>query len=188
MGTSRNDRSPDIPPWKPALAVVGRTDVPTDRQLAEIWRAAFGERGDRLRDDFSQSSLVEACRLANQRIPVQEALRQFDAINQRDNQAGLATEFARRALARCSAADSGSRGFIQELFGEATVYYVSRDLPSFVAAENRVATNTAAIKLKQDLQTTTKQVVDSLGEPPMDRFDWSEHVGHVLSALTAVRR
>ena len=188
MGTSRNDRSPDIPPWKPALAVIGRTDVPVNRQLTEIWRAAYGERGERLLDDYSQPSLAEACRLVAEKIPVHVALQRFDEINQRENRAGLAIELGRRALARCTAAGANSVDFVRELFGEATAYYACRDLPSFVAAEKRVATNSAGIALKQALQSMAKEVVVKLGDPPLDRVAWGDYVAHILATLKGGQR
>ncbi len=188
MGTSRNDRSPEIPTWKPALAVIGRTDVPADRQLTEIWRAAYGERGERLLYDLSQPSLAVACQLVDEKVPVYRALNQFDEINQRENRAGLAIEIGRRALARCAASGASSLDFVRELFGEATAYYASRDLPSFVAAENRVASNSEGIALKQALQNEAKQAVKELGNPPLDPASWSDHVSRVLSSLRGEKR
>ena len=36
MGTSKNVASPDTTPWKPALAVLGRKNVPPARQLQGV--------------------------------------------------------------------------------------------------------------------------------------------------------
>lgn len=183
MGTSKNERSPNTPPWKPALAVIGRSDVSAERQLAEIWRSAYSERGERLLDDLSDPALVEACRLVTERVPVHEALNRFDENNERENRAGLAIELGRRALARCAVTGAGPTEFVQELFGEATSYYASRDLPSFVAAKDRINTNSEAIALKQALRTAAKQTVEMFGEPPLDRADWSVHIARLLKAL-----
>ncbi len=188
MGTSRNDRSPDIPTWKPALAVIGRTDIPATRQLIELWRAAYGERGERLLYDFSQPSLAAACQLVAEKVPVHRALIHFDEINQQENRAGLAIELGRRALARCAASGASSLDFVGELFGEATAYYASRDLPSFVAAEKRVASNSEGIALKQTLQDTAKETVEQLGDPPLEPVAWGDHVARVLSALRGGQR
>jgi len=58
MGTSRNDRSPGTPSWKPVLASVGNPLVSVERQNLEIWRAAFAERGETLERELGSSVLV----------------------------------------------------------------------------------------------------------------------------------
>ena len=187
MGTSRNDRSPDIPPWKPALAILGRRDIPQERQLSEVWRAAQADRGARLLDAFSHPLLLEACRLVAERAPLRQTLDRFDEARQRGNYAGLAVELCSRALARSAARAEGAIGFVGELFGEATAYYLSRDLPSFVASENRVATNSEAIQLKRSLTKAASLIAQGQGEPPLDREAWAQHVQRVLHGLTVAK-
>src|SRR5690348_6514649 len=110
MGTSKNVRSPDSPPWRPFLAVVGRPDISVERQARELWRAAYADRGPRLEDDFSQSTLAVACRIASTGRNVQAALREYDAANQRERRVGLGIEIGRRALARSVARGTGAAG------------------------------------------------------------------------------
>ena len=134
MGTSKNVRSPDIPPWKPFLAVVGRPDIPVERQARELWRAAYADRGSRLEDDFSQNTLAVACELAATSRSVQVALREYDSANQREHRAGLGVEIGRRVLARAIARGTGAAGFAADFFADASSYYASRDLPSFIGS------------------------------------------------------
>jgi hypothetical protein len=183
VGTSRNVGSPSIPPWKPALAVIGRTDVSAGRQLREVWLAAYGERGTRLVDDFAQSALATACELAVRATDVPTALRVYDATNQDEGRAGLAVELGKRALAKAVSRQSGTSGFAAELFAEATGYYVSRDLASFVASQGRVRTTSEAIRLKDDLRELTRKVVSSAGRPPVDPEGWGRYVQSVIRAL-----
>src|SRR5271154_2866961 len=103
MGTSKNVASPNSPPWKPALAVLGRKDISIERQIREIWRSASAERGLRLIDDFSSPALATACFLAAQSAHVGDAIGAYDSYLSRDHKAGFATEIARRALARAVA-------------------------------------------------------------------------------------
>lgn len=183
MGTSKNVGSPSIPPWKPALAVLGRTDVSPDRQLREIWLGAYGDRGSRLVDDFAQASLAVACDLATRAGDVASALGQYDATNQRAGQSGLAVELGRRALAKSVNQHSGASGFAAELFADATGYYASRDLASFVSAPGRVKTTSDAIRLKEDLRRLTRNVVSSSGSPPSDVEGWGNFVDSILRSL-----
>jgi len=185
MGTSKNVRSPDIPPWKPFLAVVGRPDVPIERQAKELWRAAYADRGHRLEDDFSQRTLAFACELAATTRNVQTALHEYDAANQREQRAGLGVEVGRRALARAVARGTGAAGFAADFFADASSYYASRDLPSFVGAAGRVQNTSSAIELKNAITRVTREQVSRIGVPRTDADGWASFV---KSALMALRR
>lgn len=183
MGTSRNDRSPGTPPWTMAWAVLGAIDVPVERQCIEIWRAASADRGDKMLRDFANRSLAEACRVAAAGLSPQEAVARFNEISRYESDAGLVIDMGRRAIARCAAERGTAVKFVAELFSEAVSYYVSRDLPSYVAAAGRVANTTEAIKLKESLRRVTKQQVEGVGEPKLGPKQWQEYVAHVLRVL-----
>jgi hypothetical protein len=187
MGTSKNVRSPDIPPWKPFLAVVGRPDIPAQRQVMELWRAAYADRGPRLEDDFSQKSLALACELAATRRNVQTALREYDAANQRERRAGLGIELGRRALARAVAGGTGAAGFAADFFGDASSYYASRDLPSFIGAAGRVQDTSSAIELKNSISRVTREQVSTIGTPRTDADGWAAFVKAALTILRGAR-
>ncbi len=187
MGTSKNVRSPDIPPWKPFLAVVGRPDVPVERQAKELWRAAYADRGPRLEDDFSQRTLAAACELAGSSGSVQAALREYDAANQREHRAGLGIELGRRALVRAIANGTGAAGFAANLFADASSYYSSRDLPSFIGAAGRVPNMSSAIELKDAISRVTREQVRQIGTPRTDVEGWASFVRSVLMSLRGGR-
>lgn len=183
MGTSRNDASPKTPPWRMALAVVGTSDISPSRQSVEIWKAVAADRGEKLFRDFANPALAAACRYVVEGLPVHDALARFDQSTMHESSAGLALEMGRRALARCSAQRTDAASFVGELFGEAVAYYASRDLPSFVAAEGRVANTSASINLKDSLRQTTKDQVKALGTPRLTSREWKSHITRVLKAL-----
>ena len=162
-------------------------DVPDDRQNREIWRSAEAERGTRLVDDFSHPTLAAACRLAANTNDVRSALRAYDDHLSGENKSGFAVEIARRALARAVSSQQGGAGFARELFAEATSYYVSRDLPSFVGARGRVETPSAAFALKTNLKEITRTVVQSAGQPSFDPEGWSTYVQKVVQGLRGPR-
>jgi len=187
MGTSKNVRSPDIPPWKPFLAVLGRPDIPIDRQTRELWRAAYADRGPRLEDDFSQSTLAVACELAATRRNLQAALREYDAANQREHRAGLGIEIGRRALARAIARGTGAAGFAADFFADASSYYASRDLPSFIGAAGRVQNTSSAIELKSAINRVTREQVSKIGMPRTGAEGWASFVKSALTVLRGAR-
>lgn len=187
MGTSKNVRSPDIPPWKPFLAVVGRPDVPVERQARELWRAAYADRGPRLEDDFSQRTLAIACALAATSRDVQAALREYDAANQQEHRAGLGIEIGRRALARAIARGTGATGFAAGFFGDASSYYASRDLPSFVGAVGRVQNTSSAIELKDAITQITRDLISNIEPPRPGSEGWASFVKSALMVLRGTR-
>jgi hypothetical protein len=187
MGTSKNVRSPDIPPWKPFLAVVGRPDISVERQARELWRAAYAERGPRLEEDFAQRLLGAACELAGSGRNVQGALRDYDVVSQRERGGGLAVELGRRALARALARGTGAAGFARDLFADASSYYASRDLPSYIGAAGRVQDTSSAIELKAAIKRLTSEQVAKIGPPGTDAEGWASFVKSALAALRGVR-
>jgi len=183
VGTSRNDPSPKTPPWRMALAVVGTPDVGPSRQSIEIWKAVAADRGEKLLADFANPALATACRYVAEGLPVHDALERFDRSTLHESSAGLAIEIGRRALARCTAQRTDAATFVGELFAEAVSYYASRDMPSFVAAEGRVANTSSAIQLKDSLRQTTKDQVRALGSPRLTPREWKSYITRVLKAL-----
>lgn len=163
--------------------MLGRPDVPVDRQAQEIWLGALGDRGSGLAEDFGQPALAAACRILTRGINATDALRAYDEITRREASVGLAIELGRRALARCAAHQGNAGEFSAELFAGATAYYASRDLSSFVAAPGRIETTSNLIRLKQDLQETTRERVRAIGAPPTDSRGWARYVKAVLTRL-----
>ena len=157
MGTSRNDSSPDSPPWKPALAVLGTPRIPVERQCVEIWRAAVGDRGDSLFEDLSNPAIASGYTYVAEGMTVAEAIRNFDSDCMKQKKASFAMEMARRALARCVATGKTDKpkSYGAELFAEAVSYYASRDLPSFVGAAGRISNISELLTLKQGLREVT---------------------------------
>ncbi len=182
MGTSRNDRSPDTPPWRLAQAVLGRSDVPVERQSREIWLAVHADRGDKLIHDLSHPALAEACRAIDSNSPLSNALRKYEETTRYEAGSGFVLEMGKRALIRSIASEKSATEFIGELFAEAVSYYVSRDLPSYVGSAGRVRTTSQSIRLKEELREVARQAVRSAGTPTPSK-DWSQYVTRIVKDL-----
>jgi hypothetical protein len=166
-----------------ALAVVGTSDVGADRQSVEIWKAVAADRGDKLFRDFANPALAAACGYVVEGLPVNDALARFDRSTLHESSSGLALEMGRRALARCTAKRADATSFVGELFAEAVSYYASRDLPSFVAAEGRVANTSDAIRLKDSLRQATRDQIRTLGTPRLSTKEWRSYISKALKLL-----
>jgi len=183
MGTSVNRASPNTPSWQVVKAVLGTAEVPIERQSVEIWRAAVRERGERLSLELGNDILAAACEIASRGESPAEAIRQFERRIVETKSVGLTFDMAKRALARSVAQSTGAEGYARELFAEASSYYVSRDLPSFVAAEGRVATTSEAIRLKESVRDVAREAASSAGAPPRDSTGWRAYISDVLDRL-----
>jgi hypothetical protein len=133
--------------------------------------------------DFASHAIHEACRLASSELSPQDAIAKFDAATRYDSDAGLVIDMGRRALARCAAENGGASRFVSELFSEAVSYYASRDLPSYVAAEGRIANSSDAIALKNSLRRITREQVESVGEAHLGTREWRQYIAKVLAVL-----
>jgi hypothetical protein len=183
MGTSRNDRSPDTPNWKPVLAVIGNSNVEAERQNLEIWRAAVAENGSLLERSLGGPLLVHACRVLGQRLEIANAVAEFDTAAREANESTFISDLTRRAFIRSSARNDSSSRFIEETFSEIVTYYASRDLPSYIGASGRISDVSQSVDLKKSLQNATKEKVSAEGRPPTDFTGWKRYVARVLAAL-----
>jgi len=188
MGTSRNDRSPDIPPWRMALAVLGRSDVPIERQSREIWMAAHADRGDKLIRDLSHPALAMACKAIESHLPLARTLQNYQESMQYEEASGFALEMGKRALIRSVSASKTATEFVGELFAETVSYYASRDLPSYVGSSGRVQTMSQSIALKEQLRDVARQAVRSAGSPSFSSEGWSKYINRIVDTLKHANR
>jgi len=183
MGTSSNHPSPNIPIWRPAKAILGRSDWTAERQSNELWRAALADREGRLRADLSDPLLASASRLAEAGLDPSSAVRSFRESLNEAQAAGLTLDMGARALARAAAAKTGAQGFASELFAEAASYYVSRDLPSYIGETGRVGTTSDAIRFKDEIRNIARETARAGGTVRTDPEGWREYVSAVIGAL-----
>lgn len=185
MGTSRNDPSPRRPPWPAAYGLIGRPEVPAREQHLAIWRAALGDREQKLRSELASAPLAAACRIAAARGDLAQSLEAYEHEVHRSKSASLWLELGRRALAKTVLTGGADREFAGELFAQVTGYYASRDLPSYVGARERVANVRESLALKEQLAGISREVARE--GPPLDAqttAGWRRYVAVVLERLT----
>jgi hypothetical protein len=183
MGTSINQRSPNTPSWRLANAVLGNRNISAVRQSAELWAAALADRDGELSNKLLSPLLAEAAVIANEdELSPSTAIQAYDDLLAEHFEAGLIFDLGRRALVRAASTQSRAPGFLAELFAEVASYYVSRDLPSFVASKGRVATSSEAIELKDQIAeiARTKATREAL---PEGAESWQQIVRDVSDSL-----
>ena len=189
MGTSSNQSSPNTPSWNIAQAALGSLSLDPEQQSEELWQSALTDRDERLTEELADPLLASACAIAEERISPALAVQSFDNTLSQQYAAGLTFDMAKRALARASAAESGSLGFAEELFAEATSYYASRDLPSFIGAPGHVQTTSDSIALKDNLRTIAREAARTASSIiTTDPGGWRSYISEVLASLRGERR
>jgi hypothetical protein len=184
VGTSRNDPSPKTPEWRPAIAILGRTDIPIERQSAELWSAAAADLDGTLRDDLSHHVFAEACEIAERGGDLFDALDSYDDASRREHKPGIAIEFGRRALARSLSNREGAAGFARELIAETAGYFASRDLPSYVGSKDRIAGVEDLVSLKDRLADQARNIASGVWQPGMGPERWRNYITSAIRELT----
>ena len=183
MGTSSNHPSPKTPTWQPLKAVLGNERVPTERQSAEVWRAAFADREGQLVDDLGSDIIARAAGIASSVENPAAAVAMLRKEIVESKSAGLVVDMANRALARACYQGGGRDRFSAELLAEAASYYTSRDLPSYVGAAGRVRTTSESIELKSELRAIARAAAEEAGPAPDDRTKWRGYVSNLAEIL-----
>lgn len=161
-----------------------------ERQSQEIWRAAAADDDAVLEKSLAAKVFEFAATVAaHSRDPI-SAMEQFDEKLEAARTSSLFTEVGKRALCRAIVAESGTAGFVGELFAETAAYYVSRDLPSAIGAPGYVRSISEAMNLKSALcdiarQRATEHVASATRS--ISRSDlateWSSLVRRILLSL-----
>lgn len=168
-------------------SVLGRTSVSTRRQHLELWRAVITEQGETLARQLSSPVVAQACGLAATSRSPQEATAALSALLAREI-TPFAFDLAARALRRACAARGGARGFAKELFAEATTYFASAHLSSAIGGRDMIADPAQMVRLGEELQKVTRDMVAEFGDPHYQGNQWPFYVGKVLDALAGVRK
>ena len=167
--------------------MLGRRDVPVDRQSQEIWRAAGADREGRLSDELGSELFAAAGVAAESTRSPTEAVARFEEQLASERAASVILDLGKRALARAAAAGGGASGFAAELFAETASYYIARDLASLVGAAGRVPSTSAAVDLKSQIREVAREAVRRAGPAPVDPGAWRGYVTTVLAHLTGTR-
>lgn len=185
MGTSTNQPSPARDPsWIALRKILANEHFAVSRQSQELWRAASADESVQLGRSLASPIFAEAASIAGTSSSVADALQSFRNTLATAQSASLLAEIGARALVRAIRGGTGTKGFAAELFAETASYYVSRDLPSLVAAPNRAVSISAAVSVKQSiLDTARKAASDNAGTAPLEGRAWKKFVMATLSSL-----
>ena len=188
MGTSVNQRSAATANWAAAKAGY-RDEIPVDRVVQEIWRAATNQPTGDLGRLLGEPIVARVGQIAAEGgTPAQVALAASSEIA-RSKQSSLAADIAQRAAVQCLTSENRVQAFGERLFAEACNYLLSRDLPGYVGGKNRNQTVADAVNFKSSVLSNTAEIVNASGRPDLSSTDnWRGYVERVVSRLKRQQR
>jgi hypothetical protein len=136
-----------------------------------------------LEDSLAHPVIAEACRIAGTASSIPAALSSFERVLAQTGAASLQIDLAQRAMVRSLAKGANARRFAAELFAEVGSYYVSRDLPSHVAAHGRIPNASSAIAVKDQMRAIAREAARAAGSVGHTPREWRRYVGLVLRKL-----
>jgi hypothetical protein len=189
MGTSISQRSPSTPGWRAVATAYNSDVIPVERVAREIWRAATTQPTGNLALDLGAPLIAQCFSITINAASREDAINTVSREIALSGQASLAADIAQRAVTR-SFRDGEDRAlsFVQALFGEASNYLVSRDLPGYVGMGDRVRTVSEAMAFKSQVQEQIVDIVRSV--PPSAQIVerplamWENYVNSVVNQLT----
>lgn len=188
MGTSVNQRSPDTTNWRIVQRAYEDPNVPAERALREIWRAATNQEQGDLAAQLGEPAIAAFAGIAANASSPAEASREAGRLIAETKCASLAADIARRAAVQSAGRENASEAFSQQLFAEATNYLVSRDLPGHIGANDRLDSASAAREFRQRLTSTAaRAALTSPGPAEYAGPAWTQYVRTVLEGISGRR-
>lgn len=191
MGTSVNQRSPSTPNWQVATTTYMHSDIPINRVINEIWRAASKQPEGDLLEQLSASLVAECMQIVEASNTREEAVYSARRHVAASGQTSLVLDIAIRAVANSFLHEADkSLAFSQSLFSETGNYLVSRDLPGFVGKIGRVANISEAIEFKESIKNEISETIKLIPLPrgvSQQPTKWDIYVREVVEYLSGGR-
>jgi hypothetical protein len=186
VGTSVSQSSPSTPIWQAAQTTYYSPEIPIERTVKELWRAADSEADENLARDLQAPIVAECLRITLASSTRTEAVRNVARMVASSDESSLAAEIARRAAARSfSGAGSSAGAFAKAVFADAGDYLASRDLPGFVGINEKLLKVSDLMSLKKDIRDHIAEMVEDVELPEEANIveGWSEYAGRVINTL-----
>jgi hypothetical protein len=189
VGTSVSQSSPSTPNWQATQATYHSPEIPIERTVKELWRAADSQIDENLARDLQSPLIAECLRVTLASSTRKEAVRNVARMVASSDQSTLAAEIARRAAARSfSGGASSAVAFAKAVFTDAGDYLASRDLPGFVGVSEKIPTVSDLMALKVNIRERIAEVVEDVELPDEANIieGWPGYAGRVVNSLKGI--
>jgi hypothetical protein len=167
-------------PFRATAAAYESPDVPEERVLRDLWRAALGDIDGHWASRLSSNVIESLADIAIHSSDPSSGMARATQFIAESKASSIATEAAKRAIATSFGFEDRRAGFIAGLFASVTDYLVSRDLSGHVGRSTRNATVLDAIEFKARLRARSADIASSTTG---DARSWEGVVSGALRAL-----
>lgn len=184
MGTSVSQSSPRNIKWDAVRASYKDDDIPINRVLSLIWRAATNQPEGDWEKLLKQPIVSDLRDIAIQRATDVEIATDTSRKIAQSKQASLVADIAQRAAVQSASSKERALSYSERVFVEASNYLISRDLPGYVGAGGRNLTVSDSLKFKAAILDAAAQVVREVGGPSSSSARaWGSYVSAVVKRL-----
>jgi hypothetical protein len=183
MGTSVNHPSPRTTSWRAAAVGYQYPDVPVQRVVSEVWRAA-GTQEYSIPVAIEAEPLFRCHEIVRSSHSASEALGKMSAALLQSKDNSIVVELARRAIPSAFTSDSPTREWRARLFGQLTEYLVSRDVPGYVGASFRNKSVKELGEFKAAIGNEVLGTIRKLPSEPKNASQWRSFVKKAAKHLS----
>ena len=187
MGTSISQRSPNTNNWRAVAAIYRSEEIPVERAVQEVWRAATNQPLGDLKSALAAPIIAQCLGITLEAKSPSEAYHTISKMVALKGLSTLATDLAKRAAVNSFSKPGNRRlNFAESLFSEAINYLVSRDLPGYVGVGDRISNVSDIIKFKKSVRQQVEITVNKYNVPvsvEKEYDSWKTYVGNVIDIL-----
>ena len=185
MGTSVSQHSPRVSKkWNPVHVCYTNDNIPENRVLIEIWRAADNPTEQVRWSNEMKSDVIYSCyEIVKSSSNMQEAISRFreNILSNKSN--SIAAEFAKRSIPVAFQGTNPANDWVNKFFSEVTNYVVSRDTSGFVGENYRNKTVKDLDGFKNRLRDNLNQIVQSQLRDIKSQKDWSAFIDNTVAKI-----
>ena len=185
MGTSVSQFSPrKSKKWNPVHVCYTNDNIPEDRVLTEVWRAADNPSEQVQWSDEMKSDIIYSCyETVKSSSNIQEAMSKFrdNILSSKSN--SIVAEFAKRSIPFAFQGSNPANDWVNKFFSEVTNYVVSRDISGFVGEKYRNKTIKDLDGFKKRLSGNLNQILQSQQKDIRSQKDWGAFIDNTVAKI-----
>lgn len=185
MGTSVSQHSPrSSKKWNPVHVCYTNDNIPEERVLTEVWRAADNPSEQVQWSNEMKSDVIYSCfETVNTSSNIKEAMSKFkeNILSNKNN--SIVAEFAKRSIPFAFQGTNPADNWVNKFFSEVTNYVISRDTSGFVGQNYRNKTVNDLEGFKKRLSDNLLQILQSQPRNIKSQKDWSAFIDTTVAQI-----
>lgn len=190
MGTSVSQYSPrNSKKWNPVHVCYTKENIPEERVLTEVWRAADNPSEQVQWSNEMKSDVIYFCfETVKSSSDIKEAMKKFKENVMSNKSNSIVAEFAKRSIPFAFQGTNPAKDWVNKFFSEVTNYVVSRDTSGFVGENYRNKTVKDLDGFKKRLSDNLNQILQSQQSDIKSQKDWSAFIDNTVAKIKSRKK